>query len=76
MKETQLVFDTDLSLYGFIDGRLDTEYHSVHYMFYDIGRLEIVSKPDMGGDDVYIEKYFELGEFLTLITIITGHKFK
>jgi len=48
--------DIDLSDLGFTDNVLETKYHIVSYVFYDVGRLIIQSKPKCGGDEIYISK--------------------
>jgi len=68
------IYDIDLTELGFIDDTLETEYHIVSYVFYDIGRLMIKSKPKCGDDDVYIEDYFEIQKFIDIIFNITGFK--
>lgn len=65
----------DLLDYGFDEeDTLETEDHLVTYVFYDIGRLMIKSKPKHGGDDIYIEDYFTKEKFEKLIFLITGHR--
>lgn len=39
--ESKKLYDIDLTELGFVDGTLETEYHIVSYVFYDIGRLMI-----------------------------------
>lgn len=68
------VYNIDLNEYGFVDNVLETEYHIVSYVFYDIGRLMIESKEKCGSDEVYIEDYFELDKFINIIFLITDHK--
>lgn len=68
------IYDIDLTKLGFVNGTLETEYHIVSYVFYDIGRLMIQSKPKWGSDEVYIEDYFKLEKFINIIFYITGFK--
>lgn len=72
--ESKKIYDIDLTELGFVDDTLETEYHIVSYVFYDIGRLMIQSKPKCGGDEVYIEDYFELERFINIIFYVTGFK--
>ena len=49
--------DIDLEDYGFDEnGYIETIYHTVQYLYYDIGRLSIKSKENWGNDDIYIER--------------------
>jgi len=68
------MLDINLEDLGFIDNTLETKYHTVSFIFYDIGMLSIKSKPKCGGDNVYIEDYFELDKFINIIFYVTGFK--
>jgi len=70
------VYNIDLFEYGFTDNTLETESHIVTYVYYDIGRLMIQSKPKHGGDSVYVEGYFRLDNFRDIIYSITGFRIK
>lgn len=72
--KSKMIYDIDLTELGFVDDILETEFHIVSYVFYDIGRLMIQSKPKYGGDEVYIEDYFELDKFVNIIFYVTGFK--
>jgi hypothetical protein len=72
--ESKKIYDIDLTELGFVDDTLETEHHTVSYVFYDIGRLMIQSKPKYGGDEVYVEDYFELEKFINIIFYVTGFK--
>lgn len=78
MEEQKLmVYDLDLTEFGFDkEDSLETEFHIVTYLFYDIGRLMIQSKPKYGGDEIYIEGYFNLERFKELIFVLTGFEVK
>jgi len=73
--ESKKICDIDLKELGFDDNDLlETKYHTISYLFYDIGRLSIKSKPKYGYDDIYIEDYFDIEKFINIIFYITGHK--
>lgn len=68
------VYEIDLSEYGFVNDVLETKCHTIAYLYYDIGRLSIMSKEGCGNDDVYIEDYFDLDKFINIIHLITDFK--
>ena len=78
MEEKKLdIDDLDLTKYGFDkDNKLETERHIVSYLFYDVGRLSIMSKPFLGGDDIYIEDYFDFKKFKDIIFLLTDFELK
>ena len=78
MEEQKLmVYDLDLTEFGFDEhDSLETEFHIVTYLFYDIDRLMIQSKPNYGGDEIYIEGYFNLKRFKELIFVLTEFEVK
>jgi hypothetical protein len=78
MEEKKLfVEDLDLTKFCFDkDNKLETERHIVSYFFYDVGRLSIMSKPNFGGDDIYIEDYFDLKKFKDIIFLLTDFELK
>ena len=69
-----MIDNIDLTELGFKENILETKDHIVTYVFYDVGRLSIISKKGHGFDNVYIEDYFTEDKFINIIFYITGYK--